>query len=157
MFENTNNIPMQQFSSMGGNNFNPWGRIAPQIPTQNTVTAPNMMQGNQQGGFFKAMPVTSLEEAKAAMLSDGGMYVFLNTSQGEIYTKQYNPMTNSADFFIYKMYKPTQETSYVTYADFKKYDDTLKSLVEEVQRLKGGHRNVQQSNAVNASSGSAQK
>ena len=117
----------------------------------------NYVPNNQSARvYLKALPVTSLEEAKAAIVDlDGSMYVFVNVSQGEIYTKQYNLANGTSDFLTYKLYQPTnvQPEEY-----FKKYDDTLRKLVNDVEKLKGEMGNVRPiTNAGSANGGSNKK
>lgn len=59
--------------------------INPQVPNMfGQVEQPQQMQS-----FISAVPVTCLEEAKAARIAlDGSMSVFVNIQDGEIYTKQ---------------------------------------------------------------------
>ena len=60
--------------------------INPQVPNMfGQVEQPQQMQS-----FISAVPVTCLEEAKAARIAlDGSMSVFVNIQDGEIYTKQW--------------------------------------------------------------------
>lgn len=73
-----------------GVNYNNWDMNRQTSPGLNSLS--NYVPNNQSARvYLKALPVTSLEEAKAAIVDlDGSMYVFVNVSQGEIYTKQYN-------------------------------------------------------------------
>lgn len=158
MFENFNtaNTP-NPYMGMGYNTPQYGARPAPMVQ-------PPVMQGNMQGipnalqgqSPIKALSVTSMEEAKAAILTDASLYLFVNLAQGEIYTKQYNYLTNTADFMTYKLSKLTQGPSYVTYADLQKYDDTLKKMEEELKALRGGVVN-EQPNAVNPNFNSVEK
>lgn len=158
MFENTNaNFSIPNMGMGVNNNYPSWGYRNSQVPnqmqgmTQNGI--PNTLQNVQLNGIFlKAMPVTSFKEAEAAMVTDGNMYVFVNVSQGEIYTKQFNLMTGASEFLTYKLYKPTEnaQMNFVTYDDLKKYDDTLKQVTEEIEKLKGGIANAK-SNATSTS------
>lgn len=155
MFENTNaNFPMP-VNGMGVNNLPPWGFRAPMQVGQPMVSQPmqsisqngipNTLQpGQPKGIVLTALPVTSIDEAKAAMVTDGNMYVFVNVSQGEIYTKQFNLVTGTSDFYTYKLYKPTEvaQSNFVTLEDLKKYDDTLDKLSKEIEGLKGGMANA---------------
>jgi hypothetical protein len=69
--------------------------INPQVPNMfGQVEQPQQMQS-----FISAVPVTCLEEAKAARIAlDGSMSVFVNIQDGEIYTKQLS-MNGLADDF----------------------------------------------------------
>lgn len=113
----------------------------------------SMLPANQTARvYLKALPVTSLEEAKAAIVDlDGSMYVFVNVSQGEIYTKQYNLANGTSDFLTYKLLDKVNSPQYVTVEAMQGYNDTLKQLVEEVKNLKGEIGNVRPvTNAVSS-------
>lgn len=57
-----------------------------------------------QQQFIKAIPVTSFDEAKAAMIDfDGSLFIFANIQNGEIYTKQLNINTGSCDLKVYSL------------------------------------------------------
>lgn len=79
--------------------------------------------------YLKALPVTSVDEAKAAMIDlDGSMFVFVNVGAGEIYTKQYNLSTGASDFQMFKAFVPNQQES--GYASV----ESLKELRESMER-----------------------
>lgn len=129
-------------SPMYGGNYN-YGMNRQQNPAglNNNLS---MIPTNQTARvYLKALPVTSLEEAKAAIVDlDGSMYVFVNVSQGEIYTKQYNLANGTSDFLTYKLLDKGNSPQYVTIEAMQGYNDTLKQLVEEVKNLKGEMGNV---------------
>lgn len=65
---------------------------------------PQQMQVPTQQQFIKAIPVTSFDEAKAAMIDfDGSLFIFANIQNGEIYTKQLNINTGSCDLKVYSL------------------------------------------------------
>lgn len=76
--------------------------INPQVPNMfGQVEQPQQMQS-----FISAVPVTCLEEAKAARIAlDGSMSVFVNIQDGEIYTKQLS-MNGLAELKTYKLVNP---------------------------------------------------
>lgn len=82
---------------------------------------------------FKAVPVTSFDEARAAMVDfDGSLNLFVDVQNNQIYTKQLN-LNGLAELKVYKLVdeapnRPTQ-VAYVTKED---YD----ILLEEVTSLK---------------------
>lgn len=82
---------------------------------------------------FKAVPVTSFDEARAAMVDfDGSLNLFVDIQNNQIYTKQLN-LNGLAELKVYKLVdetsnRPTQ-VAYVTKED---YD----ILLEEVTDLK---------------------
>lgn len=72
--------------------------INPQVPNMfGQVEQPQQMQS-----FISAVPVTCLEEAKAARIAlDGSMSVFVNIQDGEIYTNSTTPtLTNLKRFCL---------------------------------------------------------
>lgn len=73
---------------------------------------PQFSQGQpqQQPGWMKCRAVTSMDEAKAAMIDlDGSLNVFTNTANGEIYTKQVG-MDGLAVFNTYRRVDQPQQT-----------------------------------------------
>lgn len=84
----------------------------------------------QQGAkaYLKSLPVTSVDEAKAAMIDlDGSMFVFVNVGAGEIYTKQYNLSAGNSDFQVYTKTLPRVQEEYASAGSLKE----LKEMVEE--------------------------
>lgn len=73
---------------------------------------PQFAQGQpqqQQPGWMKCRAVTSMDEAKAAMIDlDGSLNVFTNTANGEIYTKQVG-MDGLAVFNTYRRVDQPQQ------------------------------------------------
>lgn len=74
--------------------------INPTVPNMfGQMNQMNNMNQQQQTPYISAIPVTCLDEAKAARISlDGTLSVFINIQDGEIYTKQLN-MNGLADTF----------------------------------------------------------
>lgn len=64
--------------------------INPTVPNMfGQMNQMNNMNQQQQTPYISAIPVTCLDEAKAARISlDGTLSVFINIQDGEIYTKQ---------------------------------------------------------------------
>ena len=87
-------------------NGNPWTPYQPYRPQGYG------QQQNQQmmdPGMINARYVTCREEAVAAqILPDGNPYLFVDAAQGRIYTKCFNPRTNSPEFREYGMIQPQE-------------------------------------------------
>lgn len=82
--------------------------INPTVPNMfGQMNQMNNMNQQQQTPYISAIPVTCLDEAKAARISlDGTLSVFINIQDGEIYTKQLN-MNGLADVIITISSAPT--------------------------------------------------
>lgn len=121
--------------------------VGMQQPTSNKVS------------YLKSLPVTSVEEARAAMIDlDGSMYVFVNVGCGEIYTKQYNLSTGSSDFQVYTKAIPVPKDSpYVSKESLQVLEETFNSklnkLSEELKEMKFDGK----SNSINATSANSKK
>lgn len=125
---------------------------------------PQQMQVPTQQQFIKAIPVTSFDEAKAAMIDfDGSLFIFANIQNGEIYTKQLNINTGSCDLKVYSLLnnlgnqgaapqvanvqEPEPQIEYATKAE-------VLQLQEQISKLEGVVNNaVDKSNAVAADTG----
>lgn len=118
--------------------------INPQVPNMfGQVEQPQQMQS-----FISAVPVTCLEEAKAARIAlDGSMSVFVNIQDGEIYTKQLDN-NGLADLKLYRRIQNVaqQNVQYVPVQDFNALTEKVKMLESH---LMGGANNVSESNANN--------
>lgn len=81
----------------------------PQYPTQGQqfVQAPQQTQPRQQAPTPKSLLVTSIDEARAQNVLDGSKYVFVDTSNGKIYTRQFDIQTGTAVLEIYEKVAPT--------------------------------------------------
>lgn len=82
---------------------------------------------------FKAVPVTSFDEARAAMVDfDGSLNLFVDVQNNQIYTKQLN-LNGLAELKVYRLVEdaPNQSTQ-VAYVTKEDYD----ILLEEVTSLK---------------------
>lgn len=86
--------------------------INPTVPNMfGQMNQMNNMNQQQQTPYISAIPVTCLDEAKAARISlDGTLSVFINIQDGEIYTKQLRSPLKYSDREIYeevvdKLYK----------------------------------------------------
>lgn len=92
----------------------------------------NYQQNYQQNcrPVLKAMPVTSFDEAKAAMVDfDGSLNIFVDSQNNSIYTKQLNS-NGTSDLKVYKL--SSEPMPAVEYVFRKDYDN----LLNEVQLLK---------------------
>lgn len=81
----------------------------PQYPAQGQqfVQAPQQSQPRQQAPAPKSLLVTSIDEARAQNVLDGSKYVFVDTSNGKIYTRQFDVQTGTAVLEIYEKIAPT--------------------------------------------------
>lgn len=111
--------------------------INPQVPNMfGQVEQPQQMQS-----FISAVPVTCLEEAKAARIAlDGSMSVFVNIQDGEIYTKQLS-MNGLAELKTYKLVNPQEnKIEYVTSNDFNGLNQRVQNIENFLNQL-GGQQN----------------
>lgn len=103
--------------------------INPQVPNMfGQVEQPQQMQS-----FISAVPVTCLEEAKAARIAlDGSMSVFVNIQDGEIYTKQLS-MNGLAELKTYDILMETFKSAIkpLKYSDKEVYDEVVDKLYKE--------------------------
>lgn len=100
---------------------------------------PNTMYQPQQPYYqqpirmsgLKGYPVSSLEEARAAVVDfDGSIFIFPDVVNKKIYTKQIN-MDGTATLNMYELTAlpiPTTEIAYVTKDDFNSAIGELKSM-----------------------------
>lgn len=98
------------------------------------------VQQMPQPGMIQARYVTGREEAVAAqILPDGNIYIFADTANGRMYTKQVNPQTNSAEFVTYVRETPMpQETpQYPTMEMFMALQQRVEQLSQPSNRRKG--------------------
>ena len=119
-------------------------QLQPQIPQP-------MQTPIQNEKFFKTLPVTSFDEAKAAMISfDGSLNIYVDTQHGKIYTKQ---LTNNglAELKVYtlsKEDKPSENiVEYVTKVDYDKLLEKVNKLQERFNALGGKHNEPNGNNA----------
>ena len=126
------------------NNYYPYNQMGYQngYPQQfyNIPQTQNRLQELERGlnnqaprPSFKAVPVTSFDEARAAMVDfDGSLNLFVDIQNNQIYTKQLN-LNGLAELKVYKLVEgaPNQpvQVAYVTKED---YD----ILLNEVTALK---------------------
>lgn len=107
--------------------------INPTVPNMfGQMNQMNNMNQQQQTPYISAIPVTCLDEAKAARISlDGTLSVFINIQDGEIYTKQLN-MNGLAELKTYKLVNPQEnKVEYIT-------SDIFNGLDQRVQISIGG-------------------
>lgn len=102
---------------------------------------PQMMQNQVQpmNNILKGRAVTSIDEAKAAMIDlDGSVFVFPDMANKKIYTKQIN-LDGTASLNVYSLDEPvvnniskTEEQSVVTKEEF---DNTISQLTNYIKTL----------------------
>lgn len=113
----------------------------------NNMYNQNVMQGQQQQNIqmLKGRPVSSYDEAKAAMIDlDGSMFVFTDIANKRIYTKQIM-LDGSAELKVYTLQEQNikeqkQDSNYVLQTDFEEAINILKNQILE---LKGANENEQ--------------
>ena len=122
-------------------------QLQPQIPQP-------MQTPIQNEKFFKTLPVTSFDEAKAAMISfDGSLNIYVDTQHGKIYTKQ---LTNNglAELKVYTLSNETESAGqnapveYVTKSDYNALLEKVDALQEKFNAL-GGRKNESNGNNAN--------
>lgn len=126
-------------------------QLQPQIPQP-------MQTPIQTEKFFKTLPVTSFDEAKAAMISfDGSLNIYVDTQHDRIYTKQ---LTNNglAELKVYTLSKENEPkenvVEYVTKGDYNALLERVNKLQEKLNTLGGKHN---ESNGNNANIQSTKK
>ena len=126
-------------------------QLQPQIPQP-------MQTPIQNDKFFKTLPVTSFDEAKADMISfDGSLNIYVDTQHDRIYTKQ---LTNNglAELKVYTLSKESEPkenvVEYVTKGDYNALLERVNKLQEKLNTLGGKHN---ESNGNNANIQSAKK
>ena len=119
-------------------------QLQPQIPQP-------MQTPIQTEKFFKTLPVTSFDEAKAAMISfDGSLNIYVDTQHDRIYTKQ---LTNNglAELKVYTLSKengPKENVvEYVTKGDYNALLERVNKLQEKLNTLGGKHNESNGNNA----------
>ena len=109
----------------------------------NNMYNQNVMQGQQQQNIqmLKGRPVSSYDEAKAAMIDlDGSMFVFIDIANKRIYTKQIM-LDGSAELKVYTLQEQNikeqkQNTDYVLQSDFEQAIEILKNQILELKGVK---------------------
>lgn len=109
----------------------------------NNMYNQNVMQGQQQQNIqmLKGRPVSSYDEAKAAMIDlDGSMFVFTDIANKRIYTKQIM-LDGSAELKVYTLQEQNikdqkQNTDYVLQSDFEQAIEILKNQILELKGVK---------------------
>ena len=119
-------------------------QLQPQIPQP-------MQTPIQNDKFFKTLPVTSFDEAKAAMISfDGSLNIYVDTQHDRIYTKQ---LTNNglAELKVYTLSKENEPkenvVEYVTKSDYNALLERVNKLQERLNTLGGKHNESNGNNA----------
>ena len=119
-------------------------QLQPQIPQP-------MQTPIQTEKFFKTLPVTSFDEAKAAMISfDGSLNIYVDTQHDRIYTKQ---LTNNglAELKVYTLSKESEPkenvVEYVTKGDYNALLERVNKLQEKLNTLGGKHNEPNGNNA----------
>ncbi len=97
---------------------------------------PQPMQMNQQQmepGMVNARYVTCREEAVAAqIIPDGSAYYFICEAQGRIYSKRFNPQTNSPEFREYVIQQNQPQAEQFAPMDALR---ALNARVEQLEQL----------------------
>lgn len=109
----------------------------------NNMYNQNVMQGQQQQNIqmLKGRPVSSYDEAKAAMIDlDGSMFVFTDIANKRIYTKQIM-LDGSAELKVYTLQEQNikeqkQDSNYVLQTDFEQAIEILKNQILELKGVK---------------------
>ena len=119
-------------------------QLQPQIPQP-------LQTPIQSEKFFKTLPVTSFDEAKAAMISfDGSLNIYVDTQHDRIYTKQ---LTNNglAELKVYTLSKENEPkenvVEYVTKGDYNALLERVNKLQEKLNTLGGKHNESNGNNA----------
>lgn len=91
------------------NNYQPYNPMAPmqyrlqQYEQQYPQFNQTAQQGSPPQNYIKCQAVTSMEEARAAMIDlDGSVHVFTDFASGKIYTKQIN-LDGTATLNVYEL------------------------------------------------------
>ena len=108
------------------NNFSPYNMSGNYTPPNQ-----NIRQPQKQPEPFRVMPVTSIEEARAAIVDPDTILIFPDFAQGKIYTKQLNMATGTAFFREYSLSVPKEVPS-IEYAPM----DALNELRGEIDNIK---------------------
>lgn len=99
---------------------------------------------------IKGRAVTSIEEAKAAMIDlDGSIFVFPDVANKKIYTKQIN-LDGTASLNTYSLDAPVV-------GPVKSWEDVTASMQGEIDSLKEELRNVQSTIQSNANTPNAKR
>lgn len=109
----------------------------------NNMYNQNVMQSQQQQNIqmLKGRPVSSYDEAKAAMIDlDGSMFVFTDIANKRIYTKQIM-LDGSAELKVYTLQEQNikeqkQDSNYVLQTDFEEAINILKNQILELKGVK---------------------
>lgn len=129
-----------------GNMFPQGNNLMNNIPYQQAQYRLNQLQGmdrssQSSNSYFKAVPVMSFDEAKAAMVAyDGSLNIFVDVQNNKIYTKQLNT-DGLAEFKVYKLSQEEQATSsnaqYVERVEFDLVLEELEALRTKLETLGG--------------------
>ena len=149
--------PYEMSNRFGVNMYDPNNAYMNYMQTQQRL---NQMQQNiqpplqnsmQTDKFFKTLPVTSFDEAKAAMISfDGSLNIYVDTQHDRIYTKQ---LTNNglAELKVYTLSKENEPkenvVEYVTKGDYNALLERVNKLQEKLNTLGGKHNESNGNNA----------
>lgn len=120
--------------------------INPTVPNMfGQMNQMNNMNQQQQTPYISAIPVTCLDEAKAARISlDGTLSVFINIQDGEIYTKQLN-MNGLAELKTYKLVNPQEnKVEYITSDTFNGLDQRVQNIEQLLASIGGNNPVFQQ-------------
>lgn len=123
--------------------------INPTVPNMfGQMNQMNNMNQQQQTPYISAIPVTCLDEAKAARISlHGTLSVFINIQDGEIYTKQLN-MNGLAELKTYKLVNPQEnKVEYITSDTFNGLDQRVQNI-EQLLASIGGNNHESNANVT---------
>lgn len=128
-------------------------RYESQYPQYGQTVQPPVQQQQPTAQPVNAMVVTSIDEAKAQPADlTGAKQIFIDTSNGKMYTKQFNVQTGGSDFAIYEKEKqPDQETmaaqqepqpeeaqpqnNYATKDDLQEFNCKMSSIEDMIKKL----------------------
>lgn len=129
-----------------GNMFPQGNNLMNNVSYQQAQYRLNQLQGMDRSSqssnpYFKAVPVMSFDEAKAAMVAyDGSLNIFVDVQNNKIYTKQLNT-DGLAEFKVYKLSQEEQATSsnaqYVERIEFDLVLEELEALRTKLETLGG--------------------
>ena len=135
---------------IGGQNYPIYGQqmqTAYPQPYRPVYQPPQPMQPQMEPGMVNARYVTCKEEAVAAqIIPDGSAYYFICEAQGRIYSKRFNPATNSAEFREYIIQQNQPQMQVEQFASMEALR-ALNSRVEQIEQLLTAPRPTKEGNA----------
>lgn len=130
---------------MEGMNLSNYYPMYPQYPQQNFYNIPQTQQRLQEmergigsqipRPTFKAVPVTSFDEAKAAMVDfDGSLNLFVDIQNNQIYTKQLT-LNGLAELKVYRLVEEAPNAPQVQYVSREDFETCMKEVTSLKNRL----------------------